>query len=252
MNVATAVVNIAMGGAYVIIGSLVVIELVRGWKRWGPSPMGMALVAMAYTCGPAHLDHGIHLAVRSDQAASLDLLTVVAGLPAGWMFAMLRVEAFRGGRGERTVRGTPAWMALLPSAVVAHLAVLIAATSHTGRALSYDRALVPNVALVAVYAAIAAVLLRAQVGAHRETGEWSVSGLSLTGIFATCAPMHAATAFYVTSGRYAAGVHALTIGWASVPAGLYFLWVVRRLSTGQTHDWDAASPAVPAPTMAGV
>ena len=39
---------------------------------------------------------------------------VVAGLPAGAIWLLLRVEALRGGRGDRFIPNTPAWVAALP------------------------------------------------------------------------------------------------------------------------------------------
>jgi hypothetical protein len=82
-------------------------------------------------------------------------------------------------------------------------------------------------------------------------GGWSVSGLSLSIIFPTCALMHAVWAVYAVAGRYRQDVHGLTIDWLSVPAGIYFLFVVRRLYQDSLRDWndgpDEVTPAAPRP-----
>lgn len=95
--------------------------------------------------------------------------------------------------------------------------------------------------LVGVYAAIAAVLAKAQIATRAGGGSWSVSGLSLAGIFATCAPMHAVLAFYTATGRYERDVHGIVIDWLSIPAGLFFLWVAWRLNRGELRDWERAT-----------
>lgn len=238
MTWATGGVNVAMGAAYLAIGVLVLVDLARGWRGRGVSQMGLALVALAFTCGPHHLDHGLHLLADPGRAAPVELLTVVVGLPAGWAFAVLRVEAFMGKPGDREIAGTPEWVALLPAIGAMQLAVIVAATSNSGQAIGFDQAVIPNLALVALYVAIAVVLLRTQLETHRATASWSLSGLALTGIFITCAPMHAVLAFYVATGRYGADAHLLVIDWVGIPAAAYFLWVVRRLSSGGLHDWN--------------
>jgi hypothetical protein len=69
-------------------------------------------------------------------------------------------------------------------------------------------------------------------------GGWSVSGLALTIVFPTCGLMHAVFAVYATTGRYQVEWHGLLIDWLSVPAAVYFVWVVRNLSLGVFSDWN--------------
>lgn len=242
MTLLAVLANGAMGVAYMVIGGLVVIDQARGFRRHGLSPIGLALVALAYTCGPHHLDHALHL-LHDRSAAPLDLLTVAVGLPPGAAFAALRVEAFTGGAGDRNVDGTPAWLALVPPLLALEVAVIFAGTSFTGDSLALRSDAVPNIVLVALYVAIAAVLTTTQLRVRSATGSWSVSGLSLAGIFATCAPMHAVVAFYTGTERYARDVHGLTIDWLAVPAGIFFLWVAWRLNTGELRDWNRPQPA---------
>jgi len=112
----------------------------------------------------------------------------------------------------------------------------------------------PNLLLVAIYGCIAFYIARTQIHNRRPLGGWSLSGLSLAVIFPTCAAMHGVFAFYALSGMYARDTHHLVIDWLSVPAGLYFLYVVRSLYRGNATDWNrmraprAASAPEPATT----
>ena len=73
----------------------------------GFSHFGAAWIAMAFTCGPHHWVHGVHLGFEGRAAGVLDFVAVLVGVPAGVIWFLLRVEAFRGGRGDRFIRGTP-------------------------------------------------------------------------------------------------------------------------------------------------
>lgn len=100
--------NLALGIAYMLIGAMVLIDARRQRGTFGTS-LGYALVAMAYTCGPHHFEHGLHIALGDDRLAGpLDVVTVAVGLPAAAVFAYLAIEGFRGGEGDRIIPGTPA------------------------------------------------------------------------------------------------------------------------------------------------
>ena len=107
-----------------------------------------------------------------------------------------------------------------------------------GGGASFDARLVPNVVLVWMYGTIAFYLLRTQRANRSPLGGWSVSGLSLTGLFATCTVMHAAWLAYAVVATYDIDGHGLIVDWLSVPAALYFLWVVRALWLGTVTDWN--------------
>jgi hypothetical protein len=81
-------------------------------------------------------------------------------------------------------------------------------------------------------------------------GGWSVSGLCLSAIFPTCALTHGVWAVYAVAGRYAQDGHGLVIDWLSVPAGIYFLAVVRSLYRDSLRDWNDGPDEVP-PTSPG-
>ncbi len=73
--------------------------------------------------------------------------------------------------------------------------------------------------------------------------------MGLAAIFPTCAAMHGIFAFYALSGVYTSDVHHLVVDWLSVPAGMYFLYVVRSLYRGNASDWNRMrAPALGAAT----
>jgi len=63
--------------------------------------------------------------------------------------------------------------------------------------------------------------------------------------------MHAVHRGVHVHGAYAYDLHGLVIDWLSLPAGLYFLSVVRGLYRDAIHDWnlvpEEADLVVPAP-----
>jgi len=245
MIIAVALLNIALGVAYTSYGIITALEMKNDWKSFGFSHFGAAWIAMAFTCGPHHLDHGLHV-LDGGKAGPLDLLAVLVGLPAGVIWLSLRIEAFMGGRGDRFILGTPRWVRALPYLAVAYLTVLVASCAAilVRRPLTTEWALLSNAALVVIYCAIGWFVLRTQLRRRPSMSGWSVSGLSLSIVFPTCALMHGIFAVYAMAGTYHHDIHGITIDWLSVPAGLYFLWVVRRLYKDSLSDWNDGPDAV--------
>lgn len=240
MTTAVGVLNMVLGLVYCQYGTMTVIEMRRQRLSMGFSHFGAAWIAMAFTCGPHHFVHGLHLLTASQPAAGpLDLVAVLIGLPAGMTWFALRVEAFAGGSGDRLITGTPLWVLALPTLAgvyVSAFVTLIAGSGHfRGDQLP---AVAPNLLLVVIYSTIAYYLARTQLANRRPLGGWSLSGLALTVIFPTCAIMHGVYAYYAVSGRYPAAIHTTVIDWLAVPAGLYFLWVVQALYNGNFRDWN--------------
>ena len=246
--------NLALGIIYTSYGIMTIIDLKRGWRDLGFSHFGMAWIAMAFTCGPHHFEHGQHVALWGRAGGPLDMFAVLVGLPAGATWFLLRVEALRGGRGDRFIDGTPRWVALLPTLSAVYLAVAMVAGAAVlaGAAdTSFTPRMTPNVLLLGLYGLIGYYLLRTQLANHEVTGGWSLSGLALTVVFPTCGLMHTAFVVYAASGRYEVDVHGLVIDWVSVPAAIYFVWVVRSLYLGTVHDWNrGAADATPQPAAA--
>lgn len=239
MTIAVAAVNIALGLIYTCYGVMTIIDLKNGWADRGMSHFGLAWIAMAFTCGPHHLEHGLHAGIAGTNAGSLDLLYVLLGAPAGVTWFLLRVEALTGGRGDRFIAGTPGWVRALPYAAVAYVAVGVGAIAFTLRnGVHLTPRITPNVLLLFVYSLIGYYLLRTQLINRGPAGGWSLSGLSLTMVFPTCGVMHAVFATYAVAGNYAVESNGLVIDWLAVPAAIYFVWVVRALHLGTFTDWN--------------
>lgn len=240
-----ATTNIVLGLVYTSYGVMTILDLKRGWRTSGPSHFGLAWVAMAFTCGPHHLDHGLHVKVDG-YGGPLDLFVVLAGFPAGVTWFLLRVEAVAGGRGDRFLAGTPRWVRALPALSALYLAITAAALFSllTTDGATFGPRYVPNLLLLGIYALIGYYLLRTQLQNRGPLGGWSVSGLALTFVFPTCGIMHATQAAYAITGSYAVDWHGLAIDWLSVPAAVYFVWVVRGLHQGSRADWNRGADGV--------
>jgi hypothetical protein len=237
-----ALTNIVLGIAYCGYGVMTAVEMRRDRHTHGFSHFGMAWILMAFTCGPHHLVHGVHVLFEGRPGGVLDLYSVVVGLPAGVAWLALRVEAFTGGRGDRFISGDPLWVRALPAGTALYAGSLgIGMAAALGGSLHPTPLVVPNLFLVVVYLAISWFVLRTQLRNHPQLGGWSLSGLSLAVIFATCALMHAVMAGYTAAGTYAFDIHGLVVDWLSLPAALYFLSVVRSLYRDAIHDWNTVS-----------
>lgn len=243
MRTAVAGLNLLLGVVYVSYGIMTIIDLRRGWETRGFSHFGLAWIAMAFTCGPHHFEHGLHIAIAGRNGSALDLIAVVIGLPAGVIWFLLRVEALTGGRGDRFISGTPRWVAALPALSVVYVVLLVAAGAMLLRGgADFEPRMTPNVLLLGVYFLIGYYLLRTQLRNRDVIGGWSVSGLSLTFVFPTCGLMHIAFVVYAAAGTYQVDTHGLIIDWLAVPAALYFVWVVRSTIYLQTfEDWNRSS-----------
>ena len=250
MSLLLAVLSIVLGTVYTSYGLMTIMDLSKGWRRFGFSHFGAAWIAMAFTCGPHHLEHGLHILNGDRGAGPLELFAVLVGFPAGVIWFLLRVEAMLGGRGDRIVRGDSTVVRSLPAVSVGYVLVFAAlATAALLSPVQLPPMVASNVLLVVLYSMIGWYLLRTQLATHTITGHWSVSGVALTIVFPTCAVMHAAWAIYQITGRYEADIHSIVIDWLAVPAAAYFLWVVRGLYAGTVRDWnEATTGAVPGKT----
>jgi len=241
MTTAIGILHLVLGTVYFQYGSMTLVDMRRQWSANGFSHFGGAWIAMAFTCGPHHFAHGLHLLTSGVSAGPLDLVVVLVGFPAGVVWFLLRVEAFRGGRGDRFIAGTPLWVLALPAVGASYATAIIMMVLTAGTARWANLAAVtPNILLIAIYGMIGYYLARTQIANRRPLGGFSVSGLALAVIFPTCALMHAVYAYYSLTGRYGVVAHTTTIDWLAVPAGVYFLWVVQALYRGSYRDWNSA------------
>jgi hypothetical protein len=244
---AVALVNLVLGLAYTGYGVMTALEMKRDWRVFGFSHFGTAWLFMAFTCGPHHLLHASHALSGSHDAGWLDFFTVAVGLPVGVLWLLLRVEAFGGGRGDRFVPGTPAWVTPTAALAVAWgfgslLAGAFVATGGSGADHSHGDGppwmVLANLTLVGLYLAIGKVVLQTQLTNRPGLGGWSVSGLCLAFIFPSCAVMHAMWAAYGLSGQYVYEPALLVVDLLSIPAAIYFLVVVMMLHREALHDWN--------------
>jgi len=233
--------NTVLGTVYTCYGLMTIVDMKRGWREHGFSHFGAAWIAMAFTCGPHHLDHGLHGFITGRNGDWLDLVTIAIGFGPGVIWFLLRVEAMFGGRGDRFISGTPVWLESIPTLLAMYTTAVIAASLWiVGPDEVFSTRIIPNLCLVVLYSAIGYVLLRTQLRNHPATGGWSVSGLSLAAVMYTCGLMHAVYALYANSGTYFLDWHQETIDIIAVPAAMYFLWVTYALYQGWLRDWNVA------------
>lgn len=244
MRWVVAFLNIGLGMVYTSYGMMTAVDMKRGWRTNGFSHFGAAWLAMAFTCGPHHLEHGLHQAFAGRPGEPLELFAIAAGAPAGVTWFLLRVEALLGGQGDRPMKTTPWWLRFTPLITATYVAIIVAGAAvllrHGG---TINPRAVPSLLLVGLYTMVGYYLLRTQLHRHRTVGGWSTSGVALTAVFPTCAVMHLSWLVYASIGTYDIDWHLLTIDWLSVPAAVYFLWVVRALARGTLTDWNRTAVA---------
>jgi hypothetical protein len=242
IRLTVGVANLLIGTVYTGYGFMTLADLKRGYRDYGLSHFGMAWLFMAFTCGPHHLAHAIHIA-GGRSPGGLEALAVIIGIPPGLSWFLLRVEALRGGPGDRPITGTPMWLKISGVVYAAYVGVFVAvATKVAWSGSNITPRYTPNMLLVVLYCAIGYYLFRTQFAAHSRGEDWSLSGLCLSAVFPTCAAMHAAFLLYASHGNYGADPQMLVIDWLSVPAAGYFVWVVRCLYRGTLPDWNARAP----------
>ena len=247
MTIATAVANIAMSLVYLGYGTMTLFDLKDGWRDRTRRHFGLGFLAIMWTCGPHHLEHGLHLLFTDVEAGGLDLLTVGLGLPAGVIWFALRTEALLGGRGDRHIEGTPRLMAALPVVGAVYLAITASAVGRLVRADEFAIEIVPNLTIMVLYFLIGGFLTATQLRNHDASGRWSLSGLSLAGVFLTCSLMHLVYAGYGTIGQYEPDGHILPIDLLAVPGAAFFLSLAIGVHRGRIgRQVEARQPVVPA------
>ncbi|HET9390521.1 MAG TPA: hypothetical protein VFO44_12800 [Steroidobacteraceae bacterium] len=238
----------------------------RGWSRFG---IGFSL--MAASCGPHHLIHGWHALQEGDSSWPMLAVTLI-GVPAGFIFVGLRTETALGGRGDRPFTSSRYWAVslvvvfavavgwfagwsvarpapLFSSAAMCTALGLAVPSAALGAGLNSASLTLPaNMFVVVTYGMVGWYLADYQVRRHLAEGSWSLSGVSLSAVFFTCALMHL---IYATTERHRA---ALPFDLLGIPASVYFLWIVKRVHSDSVVDWNrrplvgaAATPERSAP-----
>jgi hypothetical protein len=232
VTVAAGILALLTGLAYAGLGVMAVYEQSRNRKTRGFSYLGGAFALMAATCGPHHLVHAEHHLLWGEAVTGPMLAALAIGLVPGAIFVLLRIEAHLGGRGDRFVEGTPAWLAALPWAVAAVCGAIVWEAAGDARELNLV-SVVANSLLFLNYLIVGVLVLRTQVARRPGLGGWSVSGLSMGGVFVTCGAAH-----LVAGLATPADWHTLLFDVPGVPFSIYFLWVVRSLHRKSLRDWN--------------
>jgi hypothetical protein len=234
MSIAFAFISFGLGLAYLALAGLVMVEVHQERRSRGVSRFGLAYVGMALSCGPHHFIHGTQ-ALHGFNFNWIVMVSVLAGLPGAVVFVGLRIEAMLGGRGDRHVLGTPPWLvaAGLGFCFLAGALVAAAAFRLAGGHRPALLVVVPNAFVAVTYAAVGLLLLRTQYLRRGALGGWSLSGVSLSMIFPTCALMHLVYALTAVG-----DFNICPADLFGVPASAYFLWVVHRLYRQALVDWN--------------
>jgi hypothetical protein len=234
VSAACGVLSLVIGNAYLLLGVLTGRELLRHRRTRGWSHFGAAFMVMAFTCGPHHLVHAGHLLFEGDVANGIVLAGLLLGMPPAVVFFGLRLEARLGGRGDRFIAGTPAWLFALPAALLlAYGALFAAAVGHLAHDGVPSIMLVPNLALAVSFSMVGWMTLRTQTRRRATRGGWSLSGIAMAGVFPTCGAAHL---MHALSSPF--DIHGFVLDVIGVPASLYFLWAVHRLYRASLRDWN--------------
>jgi hypothetical protein len=233
VTIVAAVLSLALGLAYTGLGVITAIELWRHSGSRGFSFFGAAFLLMAATCGPHHLMHAIHL-FGGERASTPFVTSLLLGTPAGVVFILLRVEAAFGGRGDRLIAGTPAWLATIPWVALA----AAGGTLFEGFEYAADHGFqlagfAPNLVLFVNYGLVGIFTVRTQFARRPVLGGWSLSGVSMAAVFSTCALTHMIAGLTTVP-----NVHTLALDNVGVPASIFFLYVVHRLHRSSLRDWN--------------
>jgi hypothetical protein len=232
VTVAAGILALLTGLAYSGLGVMAVYELGHNRKTRGFSYLGGAFALMAATCGPHHLVHAEHHLVWGEPVTGPMLAALAIGLVPGAIFVLLRIEAHLGGRGDRFVTGTPVWLGALPWALAVAVGAIVWEAAGDARELN-PVSLGANLLLFVNYLIVGVLVLRTQLARRPGLGGWSVSGLSMGGVFVTCGVAH-----LVAGLATPADWHTLLFDVPGVPFSIYFLWVVRSLHRNSLRDWN--------------
>lgn len=232
MTVLAGGASVIVGAIYLTLGILTVADLTRY-----RSLFGLGFAGAAFTCGPHHLAHGLHQ-LSGEGFSGVEAVSVVYGLPFASAFLALRVLQAGGRPADLVLPGRTGPLVLV-AVVLAGLSGAVAAIA-IGSADGVDLGrLVPGVVQSVAYLGVAWYLLQTQWLRRDSQGEWSVSGLSLVGIFTTCAVSHLVYGVAPVADDW----HSAAINWAGMPASMFFCAVAFHLHRTARVRW-ARQPAM--------
>ena len=222
MTLAAGLIHLGTAGSYLFLFCNAVREVHRAERV---TAFGAALTLMFLGCGLHHAVHAEHALIFGRPADATTVISLlIAGIPSA-VFLALRVEAMRGGRGDRFIAGTPSCVGALPVALAATAGALLLGAAEHGPPVAPDvPGLVSNLVLLATYSLVGWFLVRTQIARRPLRGGWSLNGLSLAAIFPACAVAHVVSAL-VSPGD----IHTLAVDGYQIPVSLFFLWTVHSL-----------------------
>jgi hypothetical protein len=250
MGLVIALGNLILGIAYGGLSAVGMWEAASQYRYRGLSRFGLGFSLIGASCGGHHFAMAWQ-ALQGPDASVPNLLVTLLGLPAALVFCGLRIEAMRGGRGERMLTGGAHALVVLGLAYFAVIGWAAGQTALNAPALSghagagcgpaltatgidlTTAALLTNLCAAAAFVMVGGCLLDTQVHRYIAHQQWSLSGLSLAMVFPTCAAMHLIDALM-------AGPHSLSLPFDvfGVPAAAYFLWIVRQVHKDCVADWN--------------
>jgi hypothetical protein len=228
VNTITAAITVSIGVAYLALMVMAIHDL-----RSERSALGWGFVAATGTCGPHHLVHGEHLVTGVMTATGPEFGAAVVGLLPAVVFAVLRVQALRGERGDVSIGGTPVLLSAMPVVVASVYGLLFARTLDASASHVDLASLLPSGVEFAMFVVIGWLLWGSQMARRRVEGVWSLSGLALTSIFLTCAFMH------LTFGlNRHHDLHLIVLNWFGAAASVLFAVIAFRAARQARRDWD--------------
>lgn len=237
MRWAVASVEIVSGVVYLLLGGASLIECLGGEGAGRHRRFGLALAAVLLAGGVQAVLRGVDLLGATGRHSVPLIVASSLGLVPATMFCLLRYEAYRGGAGDRIIRGQPHWVPLLPVAfafVAGALLVMIWVDREPPTVL-----VAPAALMGAMLLAVGWYLMWAQQVRHSVAGGWSLSGLAVTLIFPTWALVEVSQIF-AGDVDGALGV----VDWLALPAAVWLLIESRRLVAKAKRAGSRATLAV--------
>lgn len=235
LSTAAITVNVILGLAYSTYWVMVLVDLKRGRVAKGrETEYAYAWLAMAVTCGGSHLIHAAHL-WEYHQGALVDVVATGFSIPFGILWFLLQVEGmFLGGEGDRRYSNGLITTMLL----VAWGIAFFGSGLYIGATIDQFQWAPPvlwfNGIVFCLYSAVAVVMWRSQVQAHRATGQWSFSGVDLGTVLWTCAFLHlVCMGWLVAIGTYVNDLHMAIITALAIPPAWFYLRVWRKMYAAQ-------------------
>lgn len=224
-----AAVHIILGVGYIVVlGLWSAWDVWRGYKETGNvERLGFGLMAMGFTCGPHHIEHGIHILLDVTFSA-IDLGFALVALPFPLAFMGLRIAAALGKSGDVEFRYTKAELAnnvllgfwlfwsFWTGASWMYLLVQYGLPAYTAG---------PQYVLAALFPVIGWLFFRANNLNTFRYRRSSLNSLLLAGLFITCGASHLITGTLLGAGVFAFQ-HLYLIDSFGVFAAILFLLLV--------------------------